>query len=145
MFQVAPDPPRTQDHERDSNHEIESVKESLEHRILVPFFAQLLTNISEAKTPRQRSRKGVNDKLFQIHPRDAGRERYERANGRKQAAGENDGFPKTSEPAIGYIQIVRRNQNVSSVLLDQRTTTVHPDPVGYEGTDKAAEGASHAD
>src|SRR5438552_13786428 len=145
MFQVTPDPPRNHDHKRDSNHEIESVKESLKHRILVPFLAQLLTNIGEAETPRQRSGKRVDDVLFQIHPRDAGRERYKRANDWKQAAGEHNSFPKTSEPVIGQIQIMGRNQNVSSVLIDQRTTTIHPDPVGYERTNNAAERAGHAD
>src|SRR5258707_8746840 len=100
MFQVSPDPPRNHDHQRDSNHEIESVKKSLKHRILVPLFAQPLTNVSEAETPRQRSGKGVDNELVQIHPRDAGRERDECANDRKQTAGENNGFPKTSEPAI---------------------------------------------
>src|SRR5260370_12967872 len=101
MSHVAPDPPRNQDHQRDSNHEIESVKKSLEHRSLVPFFAQLLTHISQAETPRQRSGEGVDNELFQIHPRDAGRERDECANDRKQTAGENNGFTKTSEPTIG--------------------------------------------
>src|SRR5712692_158184 len=101
MPQVTPDPPRDQYHERDSNHEIESMKESLEHRILVPLLAQLLTNVSEAKTPRQRSGKCVDDELFQVHPRDAGRERDECANDRKQAAGEDNDFAEAGKPTIG--------------------------------------------
>src|SRR5258705_10377303 len=145
MFQVTPDPPRHQKDERDSNHEIKPVEKGLEHRILVPLFAKLLTDVSEAETPRQRSRKSIDDELLQIHPRNSGGERYERANDRKQTAGENDGFPKAREPTIGQVQIMRRNQNVSSVLRDQRTTTVHPDPIGYEGADHATERAGHAD
>src|SRR5712692_2635085 len=145
VSQVSPDAPRNQDYERDSNHEIEPVKQSLERRILVPTLAQLLTNVSEAETPWQRSGKRIDDKLLQIHPRDARRKRDECANDGKQPAGENDDFAKAREPAIGEIQIMTRNQNVPPVLLDQRTATVHPDPVGDERTDDAAEGASHAD
>src|SRR5229473_6129667 len=101
MLEVSPDPPRDQNHERDSNHEVESVKQGLEHRILVPLLTQLLTDVSEAETPGQRSGKRVDDELLQIHPRDAGWERYEGPNDRKQAARENDDFAKAREPTIG--------------------------------------------
>src|SRR5712692_8660860 len=138
VSQVSPDPPRNQDYERDSNHEIEPVKQSLERRILVPTLAQLLTNVSEAETPWQRSGKRIDDELLQIHPRDTGRKRDECANDGQQTAGKDNDFAKAREPAIGKIQIVVRNQNVSPILFDQGTATIHPDPVGDERTDDAA-------
>src|SRR2546428_2885759 len=103
---MSPDPPDNCDCDRDSNNEVEAMKPGLEQRVLVPLLTQLLPDVRQAKTPRQRSGKSVDDELFQIHPRHSCGKRDEGANCRQQTANENDGLAITRKPAIGKIEVV---------------------------------------
>src|SRR5207302_4878295 len=108
VSKMAPDPPDNRDCDHDSDDEVETVKPRLKQRVLVPLLAQLLPGVRQPKTPWERAREGVNDELFQIHPRYARGKRDEGANGRQQAANENDGLAVTGKPAIGKIEVVTR-------------------------------------
>src|SRR6266508_6218593 len=116
MPDVPPYPPCGGEHDYDANHEVEPVKKSLQARVFVPLLAQLLSHVCESEAPWKRTRKRVDDELLQVHPRHAGGECDERANGGQQTTDENNDFTKPIEPSIGKIQIMMRNQNVLAVF-----------------------------
>src|ERR1044072_1912544 len=139
MPHMPPDPPNNGHHQQDADYEIKSMEQGLKPRILVPALAQLLAHIGQAKAPRKRSRKRVDNKFLQIHAGDAGGERDESANSRKQTAHKNESLAESREPPIGKIQIMMRDQHILSVLFDQRASAVHADPVSDQRAHHAAE------
>src|SRR2546425_12651143 len=112
---MPPHPPNNCEHDQDSDHEIELMKKCLEARIFVPALTKLLTDIRQAKAPRQRPGECVDDEFLQVHARDAGGKRDEGANRRQEATDEDDDLAKPIEPAIGEIQIVMRNEQILSI------------------------------
>src|SRR5262245_15797283 len=118
MSNVPPNPPSCGQHNHYADHKVESMKKRLQTRVFVPLLAELLADVRKAETPRERTGKCVNDKLLQVHARDACRKSNECANCRQQAADEHDDFAKPIEPTIGEIQIVPGYEYELSVLLN---------------------------
>src|SRR5262249_9447395 len=103
---MSPNPPTRGEDNDDSNHKIESMKECFQTRIFVPSLAELLTDVREAKTPRQGACEGIDNEFLQVHARDAGGKTDERANCREQPADEHNDLAESIEPTISEIQIV---------------------------------------
>jgi hypothetical protein len=80
------------EHSDDSNHEVEAMKPGLQRVVLVPLLAELLANVGQSQTPRQRTGKRINHKPLEIHARHAGGKRYEGADGRQETADKDDDF-----------------------------------------------------
>src|ERR1043166_956869 len=106
VLHVSPDPPSRREENDDANHKIEPMKYRLQPGVFVPLFAKLLTDICEAETPWQRTGEGVDNKLLQVHARDARRKSNEGANCRQEPANKDDRFAKSIEPTISKIQVV---------------------------------------
>src|SRR5260370_36012947 len=98
-------PPGYREDAYNSNDEIESMEEGLQHRIRFPLLPQFLSDICQPQTPRQRPGECVNDKAFEIHTRHTRRKSYERANHREQAAGEHNDFAETIKPPGRQINV----------------------------------------
>lgn len=106
---VTPDPPASQQHADDGNHEVETMKPRFERVVLVPLLTEYLAHIRETKAPRKGSGKRINNEALQVHPRDAGGKSDEGADGGKQTADKNDNLAVVSKPAIGHVEVVRGN------------------------------------
>jgi hypothetical protein len=79
--------------------------------------------------------------LGAIHPRNARRERDEGPHHREQACGEDDDLAAPLEPAIGQLDLLLRDEQVSPVLQDGGPAALGADPVGELRSEVAADGA----
>jgi len=103
---VTPNPPRESENEKNSDDEIEAMKERFQCLVLVPLLAKFLPDVGQPQTPWKRSGESVDHKALQVHARDARRKSYESAYDRKQAAGENNRLDVFGKPTVCNIKIV---------------------------------------
>src|SRR5713101_4477062 len=67
------------------------------------------------------------------HPRDARRHRDERAHDREHPRKEDGEVTPAAEPPVRRLEIVRADQHVTSIPLEERTTAERPDRIADEG------------
>src|SRR5215475_2711476 len=128
---MAPDPPHNEKEASDPNQKVEPMEPGFERIVLVPLFAQFLTDISKTEAPRKRPKECVNDEASEVHFRDARRKGNERSDDRQQSAGEDDYFPSSSKPSIRHVEVMSRDQDISAVFFDDGSSAVHANPVRY--------------
>src|SRR5262249_1935471 len=143
ISEMPPHPPCGGQQSDDTDHEIESMEPVFQSLILIPLLTEDLADISEAQTPWERSQKGVDDEPPKVHPGDSGRKCDKGPDDGKQPARKDNQFSTAFEPAVGDIEIVQRNQDITAIFLDYRTAAIHTDPIRHKRSHYAPDCAGH--
>src|SRR6266705_3764718 len=115
----------------------------LERVVLVPLLAEFQTDVSETQTPRKRAKERIGNKPSQVYSRDTRGKRDEGSYDGQQPAGEDYCLATAREPSVGKVEIVTRNQNVATILFNERPSAVHAGPIRYERSQDTPDGAGY--
>ena len=144
VFDVAPNPPGSEQHSDNSDNEVEAMKPGLERVVLVPLLAEFLPDVGQAEAPGERTGECIDDESFQIHSGHAGWKRNKRADGGQQSTNKDNNLTVVGKPPVCQIEIMRRDEDVTPVLLNQRATTFAANPIRHERAKHATDGAGDA-
>ena len=109
-------------------------------RDTVPTLADFIANRRQCSDIGQRSNRARNEKCNWRHLADTGNQRDECSNERGSSADRDRDRAATREPALGAVEISRRNQQVLADMLDGWAPTDPPDCVGDQGSGDLTEG-----
>src|SRR5436309_15355281 len=122
---MAPNVPRESCHQDYPDDRVEPVEVRSEG---IPVLAEFHPDPAERAAPDKGADEGVEVEPPEVHARHSCREGDKGADHGQQAADEDRDLAVLLEPAIGEVQIMVRDQNVLTVLLDQGPSAVGTDP-----------------
>jgi len=101
---------------------------------------QDVSTIGQPQAPGEGSQEGVYKEFDEGHPGDARRQADEGAYHRQQPGGEDGEAPVLIEPAVGSIQVMVRDKQISPVSFQEGASLPHAHPVGQGGAQGASQG-----
>lgn len=119
---------------------MEALEDGLEAGIGVPSIAELHADVGERIAPGPGADEGVDVEADVVHPGDAGGQGDEGANNGQEAADQDRDGTVAGEEALGEIEIVRGEQDVSAEAFDHGAAAARTDPVGRDGAKIGGEG-----
>ena len=105
-------------------------------RMSTQFAPSTRARVDEQHRPEEGAGGRVDDELAERHPGHAGREADERPDDRQQPADEDGRRAVLGEEPVGQLDLVRPDQQVLAVALEERPAAVRPDGVGDERAER---------
>ena len=133
------DVPDDSDNDKRNNEVVEFAKEGADG---LPIVSEHFPRVDESDGPRNRSQRRVGDELSKRHARDPRGQGNERAHDWQHARKEDRDRSVPREPAVGGCDVVRGDQDVSAIPIEEGPPTNRPDPVGDNRSDQAPKRSS---
>ena len=107
-----------------------------------PVLAQIVADHHQEAVPHRRSDDGIDGEFHLVHPGDPRGERNEMTDHGDEPADEDRDGAVLLEETMGELEIVPADEEEFPVPIEERFSSIHPDIIGDEGTDDAAQCAN---
>jgi len=109
------------------------IERTQNHAYFFPMFAELISCESQDGAPDERPKESVRKELNERHPGNSSRNADESTDYRQQPRDEGCQRTFLLEPAVGKVKVVVRNEQVFTVLHQERTPTLFTHEISGNG------------